>query len=214
MITDRECASLCVALYAASETDSQGLNHVDFGEDDGICWALKHRPDCDVVILRGSVTLLDWWRDLDIRPYQSRRMGPVHHGFYLGLDNAWDDMKPMLRPHLPIVVTGHSLGAARAALLTGMMIADDMVPARRVVFGEPKPGYQQLADFIKSVPAVSYRNGIGEAHDKVTDVPTVPGLPYVHSTPLTNVNAPPAIDDAGGFAWHHMGLYAEALANS
>jgi hypothetical protein len=122
-------------------------------------------------------------------------------------------MAGVLRPHLPIVITGHSLGAARAALLTGIMIEAGLPPARRVAFGEPKAGYRALAEFIAPVPAVSYRNGNTEAHDLITDMPGVPWLPYVHPVPLTYVNAAPPVDDpTGAFAWHHMGLYVAALA--
>jgi lipase (class 3) len=114
MITDLQAAQLCVALYAASETSHPGID--EYQTSGGIVRSLTRRPDCDVIAFRGSVTLLDWWYDLHAEPYDSRRMGYVHRGFYLGLNNVWDDMKPLLRPHLPTVLTGHSLGAGRAAI--------------------------------------------------------------------------------------------------
>jgi hypothetical protein len=92
-----------------------------------------------------------------------------------------------------------------------------IVPVGRVVFGEPRPGFQPLADLISSIKeSRSYRNGkFGTfEHDFVTDVPYRIGpLQYVHPTPLIDVSALPPLADAWGvFAYHHMPLYAQAIA--
>lgn len=213
MITNLRAAQLCAAIY----TTPTDFPIYDAGEDDGVCWALSREDDVDVVVLRGSVTFRDWLRDFlaVANPYASRRLGPVHAGFYLGLDNAWTDIKPMLRKGAPLVLTGHSLGAARASILTGVAILDSMPPAARIVFGEPKPGFQQLGDFIGPVPAWSFRNGNGSHHDLVTDVPfTLPPVDYVHPTKLFSVCAEPEpIHELGIFAWHSIALYVKALSN-
>jgi hypothetical protein len=92
-----------------------------------------------------------------------------------------------------------------------------IVPVGRVVFGEPRPGFQPLADLISSIKeSRSYRNGkFGTfEHDFVTDVPyRIGALQYVHPTPLIDVSAlPPPADEWGIFAYHHMPLYAQAIA--
>ena len=215
MITDRRAAELCAALYQLPLSGPGPFDVVDNGDDGGVCRALAREGDTDVIVLRGSVTGLDWLRDVFALPYTSRRMGPVHHGFYLGMQNVWDDMKILLRPDAPVVITGHSLGAARAAILTGMMVEAGRPPAARIVFGEPKPGYAQLADFIKSVPARSYRAGDGAAnHDIVTDQALpIPGLHYVHPTPLTLLQCiPDPNDQSGPFVFHHMNLYLAGVS--
>ena len=213
MISNRRAAELCSDLYSAPTA----FPVFDAGADDGICWAISREDDTDVIVLRGSVTFQDWVRDLlaFANPYASRRLGPVHAGFYLGLDNAWTDMKPFLRHDAPLAITGHSLGAARASLLTGIALQDGYNPAARIVFGEPKPGFAQLAAYIAPVPAWSYRNGNGVHHDIVTDVPfTLPPADYVHPTKLLSVCAePPERDQFGVFAWHSMSLYLKALSD-
>lgn len=216
MITDKRAAELCAGLYGTPTAVPVAFSQIDPGTDDGICWAISREDDVDVIVMRGSMTPEDWLRDSMAAPYMSRRMGPVHHGFYLGLDNAWRDMKLVLRPGSLVAVVGHSLGAARAALLTGIMLDDGYPPAARIVFGEPKPGFAQLADFIKPVPARSYRNGAGENHDIVTDLPfTIPALRlnYVHPAPLTYLECKPdPSDQSGMFVYHHMDLYLAGVS--
>ena len=207
-------AELCAALYRPGAAADPNFAVYDEGNDDGICWAIAHDADADIVILRGSVTPEDWFDDIQARPYLSRRMGYVHRGFYLGMDNAWTDIRKGLRGK-PITVTGHSLGAARSALLTGMMLCDGITPTARVAFGEPKPGFAELATLIAGVAQRSYRNGVNEAHDVVTDLPfTLPrlGLDYVHPKLLTLLPAQPDPNDNSGiFCYHHMDLYLKSL---
>lgn len=214
MISDARAAGLCCALYEPSPVNPFAV--IDDGADDGICWALAREGDCDVIVLRGSVTLRDWLRDVLALtlPYTSRRMGPVHPGFYLGLDNCWSDIAKVLRPDAPVVVTGHSLGAGRAAILTALMIDAGRAPAARIVFGEPKPGFAQLATYISTVPGRSYRNGDDRHHDLVTEMPfSFPPEDYEHASPLIKVCAPPPPDHSWGiFAYHHIELYLAAVS--
>lgn len=217
MISDLRAAELCLAVYGADAVTDKEFDVFDEGLDDGVCWAIARAPDCDIIVLRGSVTAEDWVCDILARPFSDRRMGPVHSGFLLGLDHAWSDISRLLRGDVPVIIAGHSLGAARAALLTAIMMDAGRTPARRVAFGEPMPGFPQLADFIRPVPARSYCNSNGAAHDVVTDLPfNIPALrlDYVHPVPRTFVTAAPAIDDSSGmFVLHHMPLYVDAVAN-
>jgi hypothetical protein len=224
MIDDSHCAILCDAIYAAPGGLSIKWDYLDPGDDDGICWGLLRMlfPDAspivgassplrmhDVVCFRGSATFTDWFRDLIAlaNPFVHDRLGPVHPGFLLGMEHAWKDIRPLLKN--PLVVTGHSLGAGRAAILCGLAIADGVVPVKRVCFGEPKPGFRELATLLEETPGVSYRNGGGFAHDLVTDVPfSFPPEEYIHPTPLTYITNPPVPGHEWGiFAWHSMALY-------
>jgi hypothetical protein len=182
-------------------------DHIDLGAGDGIYWGLKKLDGYDVIAIRGSITLQDWIDDLRALPIPTR-IGHVHAGFYTGMENLWSELKPMLTQ--PVIITGHSLGAARASVLCGLMKADGVIPARRVVFGEPKPGLLDFAKFIEGM-GPSYRNGDATHHDYVTDVPlTMPPLQFVHSDPVTIITDRPTgniFATMGIFAWHHWPLY-------
>ena len=219
MPSDAVIASLCADIYRPSALVDQTWDHFDLGIDDGVCWGLKKLDGCDVAIFRGSVTMQDWLRDLFVLPVPallplSTRIGHVHAGFFLGMEKVWSELRPLLTQ--PVIVGGHSLGAARASDLCALMVVDGVMPASRVVFGEPKPGLLDLAKIISSVPARSYRNGDQLHHDLVTDVPaTFPPLEFVHPTPIVPVCAEPGGDllsRFGAFAYHHVELYEAALA--
>lgn len=209
--TDGAIAALCAAIYLPSAIVD--FDHFDAGEDDGICWAVKKLPGFDVVVLRGSVTTQDWIRDFRAMA-RLTRVGHVHDGFYAGMEHMWADLRPLL--FNPCIVTGHSLGAARAAVLCALMAVDGIPPVTRVVFGEPKPGLIDLAKIISGIPGRSYRNGDDVHHDLVTDVPfSFPPLQYVHPTPIVPVCMRPegsTFAQLGVFAWHHIQLYSAALA--
>jgi hypothetical protein len=219
MITDRAIAELCVALYAYPDNPPMTWDHYDPGEYDGVCWALKRAGDTDVIILRGSTTQADWihdaetWAAPETNPLYEH-MGPVHYGFSCGMDRMWRDAR--LLTGKKVIVAGHSLGAGRACILTGLMIADGEPPIARVCFGEPRPAYAQLGEYIKSVPARSYRNAGAWGHDLVTDVPfTLPEFPFVHPAPLIDIDVPPdqeIVSRWSVFAGHHLPLYVRGLA--
>jgi Lipase (class 3) len=220
MVSDAQIAAWLVDLYAGPA----GFDHYEPGQgDSGICWGLKLTADYDYVLLRGSVTPEDWLRDFIAlaTPFEHHEFGPVHPGFLLGMEDMMKSLYEVMGHSMDnLIIAGHSLGAGRAAILTALMISTydyGCYPVARVVFGEPKPGFPQLAEYIANVPARSYRNGTGIHHDMITDVPlTLPPLEnYVHPCPLTLVNNPPANvleADLDVFGYHHMPLYAAALA--
>jgi hypothetical protein len=206
MPTDADCAALCAAIY--NTTSGTGFDHFDLGADDGICWALKRLDGFDVIVLRGSQTELDWLRDFRAFTIPTR-IGHVHAGFFEGMEHMWADLRPLLEQ--PVIVIGHSLGAAHADVLTALMVKDGVPPIVRIVFGEPRPGFADLAEIVRKVPGRSYRNCELIWHDDVTDVPP---FPYEHPTAPIKVCAPPSgswLDRFGPFSWHHIELYQAAL---
>ena len=208
--SDALCASLCEATYSPTASIEQ-WDHFDPGLIDGVCWGLKRIDGFDIIALRGSAIFQDWVRDLRAGPMLTR-IGHVHEGFHQGMEQAWTDIRGVLKQ--PVIITGHSLGAARASILTALMIVDGTIPVARVVFGEPKPGFADHAKIVVSVPGRSYRNGDGIHHDLVTDVPfSFPPLEYTRASPIIPVSDPPPADDQwGAFSYHHIQLYFGALS--
>lgn len=212
-MNDALISTLCNSIYSPTALIGQ-WDKIDFGLDDGVCWALRKIDGFDVIVFRGSITPQDWLRDFRAM-IEATRIGHVHAGFYMGLEHVWAEVGPLLTQ--PVIVAGHSLGAGRAAIFCGLMVKDGAPPVRRVVFGEPKPGLIDLAELIKDVPGFSYRNGDARHHDLVADVPfSFPPMQYVHPTPIIEVCAEPTgslFERLGAFAYHHMPLYVAALAS-
>ncbi len=210
--SDALIASYCALIYQPLAIIS-GFDHFDAGLDDNVCWAIKKLPGFDLIIFRGSITIPDWINDLRAIAVPSR-IGHVDVGFYSGMEKVWTEAPPILTQ--PVIVSGHSLGASRASVMTAMMKVDGHVPVSRVIFGEPKPGLLDFSKIVECVPASSYRNGNDTHHDLVTDVPfSFPPLQYMHPTPIVPVCCEPTGDlfaKMGVFAYHHIGLYETAVA--
>lgn len=211
----KTASSLCGSLYGYAGTAKPAWTHYDDGADsDKICWSIAREGDLDFVILRGSTTFIDWQRDFDAwaDPFHKLSLGHVHPGFLLGMEQILDEARPLIRDRCAVVVTGHSLGAARADILAGLMVLNGYSPIR-VVFGEPKPGFKDFAAVISNVPSAAYCNGDDKGHDLVTDVPfSFPPEEYVHPAPLTSLVVSPAPnDDWGVFRYHHWQLYDAAI---
>src|SRR5216684_6251424 len=132
--SDALIASYCGMIYKPTAIIS-GFDHFDAGLDDGVCWAMKKLDGFDVVVFRGSITLQDWVADVRALAVPTR-IGHVHVGFFSGMEHVWSEAQPLISQ--PVIVTGHSLGAARAGVMCALMAADGAPPAERVVFGEPK----------------------------------------------------------------------------
>lgn len=217
MISDFDIADLCTRIYAPAGEPPVEWDFFEAGVGDhGVCYGIKRIDGIDYVILRGSKSFLDWRRDGDwwSRPKIDARLGPVWPGFVEAMPEAWQQIQPRIGAR--VVVGGHSLGAARASPLVGLMMIDGCKPLARVVFGEPYPAMQPLANLVAQIPGRSYRNGDNHHHDLVTDVPyPLPFLNWVRASPLIHVSAQPTVEATSllgrAFDWHHMALYRQAL---
>lgn len=187
----------------------------------GIYWGIRQVGNEDRIVCRGSADPLDWWRDLTsetsriVGGYPS--IGHVPLGFGTGLLAAYAAINKARRPWGDLYIEGHSLGAAHAAELAGMYIADGYSPAGIVLCGCPKPGMIQLSTLLKSkaTPFISLRNG----PDPVPTVPVAlpPLLDWCDAGPITAVNVAPGPSDTEsdfaklvpGAAWHSIHLYAQ-----
>lgn len=179
-------------------------------QDHGVCCALRHLLEVDLVIFRGSMTTQDWFRDFLAVPQTTKahpQFGPVHAGFDLGMDEAFANIQPALGRQ--VIVAGHSLGAARAALYAARLKAAGRPPNRILLLGCPRPGFQQFADYVADIPTDSIRNH----GDLVTTVPfTIPGFPFVPAASyIDQFVSAPANDPWGPLRYHHIELYEAGL---
>lgn len=210
-VSDLNLINLNLAIYNSPLVLPVGWDHYNDGTDKaGICWGIKQLSDIDCLVFRGSTSFEDWIRDFAHFAIAENEppIGEVHPGFYAGMPEAFAQISPLLGER--VVVTGHSLGAARADVFCALMLASGKRPLSRVVFGEPKPG---LSSFVTTTEGRSYINSGPTGHDLVTDVPlTFPPEDYDRPIPLSSVSAPPTLLDRWGpFCWHHAELYAEGI---
>ena len=205
MLPDLSLARICLS----SETDALGFDYVDNGADSGVWFGIIRQPDNDVVCFRGSITFQDWWLDAHTEMVSMPTVGLVHQGFGMNMLMVAAKLKTLIRSN-PII-TGHSLGAGRAAIYAGMLTQSPQEdPTSVVLFGCPRPGAQQLVNCLRNIPVVSYKNRL----DPITDMPIpLPDLPYEHVRPFTLVDG--MVDHSLGplFDDHHMLNYIKGMEN-
>jgi len=200
--TDLELARFCSAIY----TNALSFDFVDEGTETGIFFAVKKLPDVDVVVFRGSTDAEDWWRDLDVQMVFEYGLGNVHAGFDKNIGMVYNLLNDKLRPH-PII-TGHSLGAARAAIYSGFLTHYNNSPSAVALFGCPRAGAQALASATKDIPISSYRN----RQDPVTDTPlTLPNFPYVQIRELKPLDGMVENEYNDLFKDHHIDCYVNGM---
>jgi hypothetical protein len=212
----RDAAALCFSLY--DYPDSPKVAWEYRGIDDGVAWAMVRLNGVLWVVYRGSVTDLDWERDLYAfyDPFLHDQLGPIHPGFYQGLPDTVQKILAFAKPDEPIGVTGHSLGAGRGSQSTGLLAVAGRPPLTRIVFGEPHSGRDELAKITAPYLGPSYRadGGPNASWDEVDTVTAVP--PWFNTPgPRTDVMVTPPTDDPwGAFRFHHMQGYARAVGYS
>ena len=128
--------------------------------------------DTTFVVFQGTDPLLlaNWVSDFNFLP---NALG-IHQGFQKALDVVWDDVTGALKQGQPIshlLVTGHSLGAALAALCASRLADEQGIVADCVyAFGMPRVG---TPDF-----AANYNGKLGDRTYRLVHgddiVPTVP----------------------------------------
>ncbi len=168
------------------------------------------------LVYRGSVTKTDWAHDLYTfyNPCISDALGPVHPGFYSGLQATVQKFLNARKPGEPIGITGHSLAAGRGSLATGLCCVANARPDYRIVFGEPHSASSELSGIIRPVAtSLSYRNtgGSNSTWEDVDEITRVPPWFDVPTERLDMTVTPDPDDPWGAFRFHHMGLYAGAV---
>ena len=102
-------------------------------------------------------------------------LGFIHAGFYTAAQAVIDRVTAVAGKG-PIALAGHSLGAAMALLLGGLLIDRALSPVKIGAFAPPRVGQGQFVKIVGTVPVSAYIFG----NDIVPDVPftILPAFPY------------------------------------
>lgn len=174
--------------------------------DENCYCAIKYIDGGSVLVFRGSVSVFDWFNDLTEDPIEDHQLGAVHGGFYRGVRDKYQSVMAALKGETTVV--GHSLGAARAMLFGGLMLANGPPPRAIRAWGCPRPGFSRLSEIVATCPdARWYRN----QSDPVTFVPWRLGdfkhcgeMRQVHATPIDG-------DEWGPLRDHHLSQYRAGM---
>ena len=109
----------------------------------------KMEEQLHVLAFRGTepTNIIDWFTDALIEPHDWEKDQWVHRGFFLGLDVLWPELLNKL-DGLPgrLVITGHSLGGALAALAARRFADERGKAIPTYTFGQPMVGNKAFAD--------------------------------------------------------------------
>lgn len=131
-----------------------------------------------ILAFRGTES--DKWRDIKtdvdailVHPEDGLVSEQIHSGFYKAFCGIRKKIEKDLEkdPHLPLYVTGHSLGGALAIVATRFIAADSLGAC--YTFGAPRVGNVHMGQVFKT-----------PIYRVVNAADAVPRLPPVHVTPL------------------------------
>lgn len=177
---------------------------------DGVVAGLAKVGDTWVVALRGSANMDDWVHDFAAIPVWHRQLGFCHAGFLDEMDDVFAAVRAVVSGK--VVITGHSLGGARARILAALFAYNGIPVDTLCVFGSPKPAFTNLARIIQKsgMTHLSYRN----RNDIVPSVPLTiePFLDFVHTEDWMALNAEPSETNLEPLRDHSIDLYIQGLS--
>ena len=153
--------------------------------------------------------------DMRALPWWDNRLGWCHAGFLKTTRALWEETTisdTLLKLEMPLYLTGHSLGGARATILAAMLAAMGRPPAGLITFGSPRVGFTRLGRVLNCVSVQRYVNG----NDIVPTVPPLLPLPewlhhWQHVGAKTDI-ASEGLHPGDPFENHRVADYAAALA--
>ena len=113
---------------------------------------LRHRQ---IIAIRGTANLMNALLDVQYWKQKSPELGiMLHHGFEVAASVVFNDVKQYLKQDVPIVVCGHSLGAAES-IIVGMFLMKAGYSVEKIVAsGPPKVTDAEGWLAYKSLPVV------------------------------------------------------------
>ena len=118
---EKECAIACSAQYKQTED-------ID---------VFEHSCGKTMIVIEGSDTWRNWYRNMDIRTTNKG----AHRGFWKYAEWCVEhyQLRDVFRDNHEIIITGHSLGAAAAIMIT-YMLRIYKINVHLVLFGCPRVG--------------------------------------------------------------------------
>ncbi|MGB1799632.1 MAG: lipase family protein [Gammaproteobacteria bacterium] len=128
---------------------------------------VTQEPACLIIVFRGSDEAEDWGINTQINQSDFTNKGKVHSGFKKAYLSIREDLFSELKNNsLPLFITGHSLGAALAALATSELYENKHFDSC-YTFGSPRIGN---SEFVNSVRSKSIYRIVNNS-DIVTTIP-------------------------------------------
>jgi hypothetical protein len=210
-MSDLDSANLCARIYQPDAATDPFWSH--YWNQDGIVCGHVVTDGVDDIVFRGSDNIPDWIRDVDAIPIWDKKLGFVHAGFNLGLNDLYQSILKVVGNK--IRVKGHSFGAAHACELAGYFAYDAASAGVQCpvidlcTFGQPKPAFANLGRIIakSGMRHVSYRN----RNDPVPLVPPPFPFPFENTEPWISLDAAPEPTDLEPLRDHHIMLYVKGV---
>ncbi len=138
-------------------------------------------------------------------------LGFLHAGFYDSAMSIWPDVRNAASAG-PYALAGHSLGAALALLLGGLLIDAGKPPLKIGAFAPPRVGSDPFVKVVTSVPYCAYRyrdDPVPMVPFRLMPPPPAPQFPY-RQVPFIQLGTPSfEIDET---ADHAIGNYVANVA--
>ena len=159
-----EAARLAYQEEADVETtlDSWKMRKVKFFDCNETQAYLTQNNEACILAFRGTQPdkVADWLKDLDATQIPGPS-GKVHRGFWLALNDVWDDISKTLKANRgprTLWVTGHSLGGALAVLAATRLRMSGQTVNGLYTYGQPRVGDDKFCqNFDKGMGAVTFR---------------------------------------------------------
>lgn len=213
MLTDRQMVLAAASTY---DPDSKPIIQAfpdKWWRDSAVRIFSTPMPGINALAIEGTHDPVGWALDFltFAMPYHSvdnsnTDLGPVHAGFYQAALKVYPAVRQQIGS-APFALIGHSLGAALAALLGAMLIADGIMPVQIGLFAPPRVGSQKFLDILKGATWKAWRYG----SDPVPTVPfrLMPEFPY-YQLQLTGIGTPVS-GILGSLKQHHITNYVNGI---
>ena len=155
------------------------LSVVDLKKSDNrYAYALDLAGKRQIIAIRGTANLKNAILDVELWRDKSKALGiRLHHGFEVAATLVFQDLGRFLDRSAPIVVCGHSLGAAEAIIVGMLLVKEGYHVDKIVASGPPKVTDAEGWRIYKNLPVVR----VSSAFDPV---PFLPPSNFYSSMPL------------------------------